>query len=227
MLTLAKATLESLTFDFDSRDQIELKDGTRAYIRLVCPSDKSHLIRGFGRLSPESRYMRFMGAKQELSAKELRYLTEVDQLDHFAIGAMRVLPDGSEDGIGIARLIRLREEPAVAEAAVAVIDEMQGKGLGRHLLKRLAEAAHERGIERLRCELFANNRRVRALLEELAEQTFASEEDGVVTLDLTLPTPTVGERMRNVLLRSGLSRAFKLVASGRLHAGPTRGPPAG
>ncbi len=123
-----------------------LRDGTPIVLRLLTPEDKSLLQEGFERLSAESRYARFFSPKLALTADELRYLCEIDQENHFAIGAVRA--DGDDDGdgpddgrgdgpndgqvgLGIARFIRLAEPPATAEAAITVADEAQGRGLGK------------------------------------------------------------------------------------------------
>ena len=57
-------------------------------------------------------------------------------------------PDGTDEGIGVARFIRSKTDPGAAEAAVAVIDDWQKKGVGTLLLLRLAAAAREREITR-------------------------------------------------------------------------------
>src|SRR5207245_4362935 len=98
------------------------------------------------RLSPTSRYRRFLSAKDHLTDREWRYFTEVDGINHFALGAVRHA-DGQEEGLGVARFIRLIDRPTVAEPAVVVADPWQRKGLGRLLLARLVAAASERGID--------------------------------------------------------------------------------
>ena len=47
----------------------------------------------------------------------------------------------AETGVGVARFVRAADDPTVAEAAIAVSDEMQHKGLGRQLTLTLARAA--------------------------------------------------------------------------------------
>ena len=76
---------------------------------------------------------RFFGGKHCLSDVELRYFTELDHFDHFAIGAVELNGSGEEgDGIGIARFVRLPHDAECAEVAITVIDRMQGKGVGRN-----------------------------------------------------------------------------------------------
>ena len=88
-----------------------------------------------------------MAPKARLTEGELRYLTDVDGVDHFAIGAARRHLMSKDEGVGSARFVRIAEEPDTAEPAVTVIDSYQGKGLGSILLQRLIEAAWERSFE--------------------------------------------------------------------------------
>jgi hypothetical protein len=48
-------------------------------------TDRDLLLRGFNRLSPESRYRRFLVPIADLSESAIRYLTEVDHHDHEAM----------------------------------------------------------------------------------------------------------------------------------------------
>jgi hypothetical protein len=61
---------------------VVLRDGSAVLIRQVRSTDAALLADGFGRLSAASRRRRFRGVKKELSAAELRYLTDVDHHDH-------------------------------------------------------------------------------------------------------------------------------------------------
>jgi hypothetical protein len=79
---------------------IVLRDGSRIRLRQGHRSDKALLLRGFARLSPESRHRRFLGATPKMSGETVRYLTEIDHHDHEAIAA---LDEETGDGIGIAR----------------------------------------------------------------------------------------------------------------------------
>jgi GNAT superfamily N-acetyltransferase len=171
-------------------------------LRCVRPDDKERLRAGFQRLSPESRYLRFHGVKTELSEQELRYLTEIDGVRHFALGAHRA--GNEDDGVGIARLIQLDGEPGVAEAAITVADDMQGKGLGTLLFQRLVAAAAERGIEHVRCLVLGSNHAMQDLLRKLAlADTRVTIEQGVATIDLRLDDAALYE-----LLRLAAQRVF-------------------
>lgn len=152
----------------DYRERVRLADGREAVLRLVIPADKPLLKRGMDDFSPESRFHRFLGTKPALSDDELRYLTEVDGVDHFAIGATLAGPEGDEQGIGVARFVRFRDDPGVAEPTVAVLDAYQRLGLGTMLFERLVAAARERGVRRFSGRMLTHNDAMRRLLRRLA-----------------------------------------------------------
>jgi len=163
------------------REEHVLDDGTPIVLRHVQPSDAAELRRGFEKLSPSSRYRRFLGGVHSLSDERIRYLTSVDGHDHVAIVAVTRAPGSAEEtGLGIARFIRLADDPTVAEAAITVIDDFQGKGLGRILGLTLARAGIERGIKRFRGEVLANNEPVRQLLEEVGAVVHRERDDSLV-----------------------------------------------
>jgi GNAT superfamily N-acetyltransferase len=166
-----------------------LDDGTKVQLRLVRPEDKDVLRAGFDRWSAESRYSRFLTPKASLSDAELRYLCEIDHEDHVAIGALRddAAPDEPPVGLGIARFIRLPDRPNIAEAAVAVADEAQRKGLGELLLRRLIAAAHERGVERFRFEVLGTIAGMAALLAKIAPERSVEQTAGVMSIEIALP----------------------------------------
>lgn len=175
-------------FTADYVEHATLRDGTAVILRLVEPQDKELLKRGFDGWSPESRYARFFVPKLRLTDEELTYLCDVDQENHFALGAIRE-GDGEPRGLGIARFIRLADvegEPVTAEAAIAVCDEMQGKGLGRMLFERLVAAAAERGIERFRFEVLGGNTSMKQLIDALAPVHTTEVGGGVMSIDFAL-----------------------------------------
>ncbi len=179
-------------FDRGWVEHAALRDATSVRLRLLGPGDKDLLRGGFERLSADSRYTRFLVPKVALTAAELAYLTEIDQETHVAIGAVADGPDG-EVGLGVARFVRLPGEARpTAEAAVAVADEAQGKGLGRLLFLRLVAAAEERGIERFRCEVLCSNASMKTLIDRIAPERTVAIGDGVMSIDFTLPSVAAG-----------------------------------
>jgi ribosomal protein S18 acetylase RimI-like enzyme len=200
-------------FTADYAERATLRNGMPVVLRLVVRDDIDTLRRGFERWSPESRYARFLTPKQRLTEAELRYLCDVDQESHFALGA--ILEDAEESvGLGIARFIRLPSEagePVTAEAAIAVADEAQGQGLGRLLFMRLVAAAAERGIERFRCEVLGSNQSMQTLIDDIAPEHSTRGDGGVLSIDFALPHATATETERS---ESALYRFFRAAAEG-------------
>jgi GNAT superfamily N-acetyltransferase len=149
-------------FTPDYQEEIALDDGTIVRLRLIRPDDKPRLVEILARLSPLSRTMRFFAARARFTQNELRHLTELDGIDHVAILVLR-----GEESLGVARFVRSERGGLVAEPALAVIDEFQGRGIGRILVRRLAAAAHERGIRRFEAEVLPRNGAALRLLREL------------------------------------------------------------
>jgi RimJ/RimL family protein N-acetyltransferase len=163
-------------------ESVMLRDGSEVLIRPVRADDAELLAAGFARLSPESRRLRFLTAKDSLRPAELRYLTDVDHHDHEAIGA---LDPADGQGVGIARYIRDGADPRTAEIAVTVADGWQGRGLGTELVNRLAERARGEGIERFVALTAGGNVAMGLLLRRMGG-TVLTREFGTTEYELSL-----------------------------------------
>jgi RimJ/RimL family protein N-acetyltransferase len=144
---------------------VRLEDGTALLVRPIEPADKAMLAAGLTRLSETSRQRRFLGPKPRLTTAELRYLTEVDGHDHYAVVA--VTPERG-DIVASARWVRLPTDPEAAEAAVVVCDALQNKGLGKQLARMLADAASAEGIRRVHATMLSDNPPALALMRVIA-----------------------------------------------------------
>src|SRR3954469_15719353 len=91
----------------------------------IRPEEKDGLVAGLGRLSDRSVYQRFLAPKPRLTASELRYLTEVDFVDHYALVA--VLERSPDVIVGVGRWVRDERDGEAAEIAVVVADDLQGR----------------------------------------------------------------------------------------------------
>jgi GNAT superfamily N-acetyltransferase len=160
-----------------------LRNGTRVRLRTLGREDRERYLAGFARLSDETRYRRFFSAiPQRMPEALVRRMLDTDGWNHLAIAAERIGADGrAEDAIvGVARFIRDRNDPARAEAAVTVADELHHQGLGRLLLAELARAARVRGVSRLEAQVLAGNEPMRALLRSFGAGKPRREDDRLV-----------------------------------------------
>lgn len=163
--------------------RLTLRDGTRILVRPVVPGDKERLVAGLERLSPESRYRRFMTAVTRIPPRQLAYFTEIDYVHHHALGAVSLDEEG-EPGIGIARYVRLVDAPDVAEVAVVVVDAFHGRGLGSLLLRALAAVAGENGIQRFSAEILGDNHAARAMVARLGGRIVKGGNPLLMTMDV-------------------------------------------
>ena len=153
-----------------------LQDGLRVVIRPIRPSDRALLENSRDRFSDESMRRRFLAPKPRLSGSELRYLTEVDGHDHYAIVAVPVDDLGSI--VAVARFVRLADDPETAEAAIIVADDLQGHGLGKRLAHELADAGRDRGVRRFTASMLTGNKAALALMRTLSDRLDSHYEAG-------------------------------------------------
>ena len=158
-----------------------LADGARLGVRPISADDRDALSTWFGRLSPESRRRRFHGPKPRLSARELKYLTEVDHVSHTALVAI----DERGRMVGEARYATEEPDGRVADFAVTVADDWQGRGVGSSLSARLVRAARGNGIARLTALTLAENRAAQRLLLRLGFR-YAGSDGGALAYELAL-----------------------------------------
>jgi 3-methyladenine DNA glycosylase AlkD/GNAT superfamily N-acetyltransferase len=167
-------------------ESLTLKDGTQVIIRPIQPDDADDLQTAFQRLSMESIYLRFLSFKKELPEEEARYLASVDYTSRMAFVA--ICKENNRDiVVGVARYAMLENvHPEIAESAVVVEDEYQGRGLGKLLLSRLVNYARTRGIHYLRGNLQIGNNRMLDLVRRsgLPHQTRFVDGFWEVTIDL-------------------------------------------
>ena len=159
------------------------------------PDDAPGLAEAFEQLSETSRYGRFFTHKTHLSAQTLAFLTDVDHHDHEALVA--VAP-GSGQLVGVARFIRSPRDPGQAEAAVAVIDSWQRRGLGTALVGELVQRAAEEGIWHFVVEILADNRPSLILAHRLGDAETTRQGSTVsARIDLTAATEQAGTPSRD------------------------------
>ena len=181
---------------------VELRDGSRVRLRPGRSTDRDLLISGFQRLSPESRYRRFLTATPELTPDMVRYLTDIDHHGHEAIIAI----DETGEGLGVARYVRDPARPDSAEVAVTVIDDWQGRGLGTLLLETLSARARLEGIRSFTALMLATNETMMDLLRHVEpDLQVTGREPGTVEIEMPIPKVGLSPALRKLLRISARS----------------------
>lgn len=151
---------------------VSLLDGSKVTIRALRKED-AKLERNFIRdLSPESRWMRFLGQIAEPSDSLIRKLTELDYQHDMAFIALSH-EGGTTREVGVSRY-SLGPDGQSCECAVTVADAWQGKGLGTILMRDLIDIARKRGVHSMFSIDANENERMRELARDLG---FKRERD--------------------------------------------------
>lgn len=160
-------------FDPMSHWHETLRDGTRVLIRPISKDDAALEHAFIERLSPASRWYRFLG-QLKVSDDMIRRLTDIDYRRDMAFVALRH-EAGEKREIGVSRFC-LSDDGASCECAVAVSDEWQGRGLGHLLMRHLIEVARQRGIRRMFSVDSAGNDQMRDLAASLGFERKVDDE---------------------------------------------------
>jgi GNAT superfamily N-acetyltransferase len=90
-----------------------------------------------------------------------------------------------------------RRRPGAAEAAVAVIDAWQGRGLGGVLLRRLSARAAAAGIRTFAASVQTDNPSMLRLFERLGRVQARELEGGTIHIDVELPVDDARTLLRS------------------------------
>jgi len=172
--------------------RLTLRDGRVVDVRPLERGDREGLAAAIGRLSEQTRYLRFATAKPRLTKRELDFLVDIDHHHHEAIVA---IDPNTKHGVAAARYIQLPGEPGVAEIAATVTDAWQGHGLGTALLAQLAARARDEGYTTFRASVLASNQRSIAMLLTAGFSPLASC-GALREYELALPQPPPVVRLR-------------------------------
>lgn len=160
-----------------------LRDGRRLEIRALTADDRSDLTAAVARTSAESLRRRFFVSKRSFTDQETDFFLNLDFVNHVAL--LAVLEEGGRPVIaGGGRYIVMR--PGEAEIAFAVVDQYQGQGIGKALMRHLAAIAQAADLERLSAEVLAENRPMLRLFDQSGLRLRTKREADVLHVTLQL-----------------------------------------
>lgn len=148
--------------------------GGEYIVRPVHPDD-ADMLQGFVRkLSPESRYFRFVSSMQELPATMLSRFTLIDYDREMALVALYDESVTDASGavtettriVGVSRYIT-NPDRSTCEFSLVVADEFKGKGLGSRLMLSIMDFAREKGLTEIEGLVLANNPNMLKLMKGL------------------------------------------------------------
>ena len=172
----------NLSDEADSR-RLVLRDGSVATVRAAISSDAPAMRLFFHSLSADSRYSRFFTAGEPSDALVERLSDSSDPSRNLTLIAERSV-DGEVRIVAAASCTAVSTE--VAEAAFAVADQFQGKGLGTALLERLAVAAAELGFAKFQATTLVGNSPMLEVFRDSGFEIRSKSTGGSVDVRLTL-----------------------------------------
>jgi acetyl coenzyme A synthetase (ADP forming)-like protein len=163
-----------------------LRDGSTLRLRAPSRADAGAFAAFFAALSDRSRYLRFHGFRRVDDALIEQFLVDPDCA---LIGTL------GDRIVAVANYVRLRD-PAAAEVAFVVADDLQGRGLGTRLLEQLAARAAAEGIERFVAEVSTDNRAMLDVFTHAGFEIARQLESGEVEVQFPIaPTEVFRERV--------------------------------
>ncbi len=170
-----------------------LRDGRTLRLRPPSPGDADALLAFFGALSQRSLYLRYHGFPR-MGSRLVDPLLEPDWQERGVLLGALVEGNG-ERVVAVANYVRLRD-PKLAEAAFAVADEHQGRGIGTRLLEQLAAHAGEVGIERFVAFVLPDNRAMLGVFASAGFELTRELESGEVEVQFPIaPTERYREQV--------------------------------
>ena len=160
-----------------------LRGGNSVELRALRPDDRADLIAAVGRTSDQSLYRRFFGLKRSFSEQEAAFFVNVDFVNHVALVAVI---DERERSVIVGGGRYIVVQPGQAEVAFAVIDEYQGRGIGRALMLHLATIARAAGLQTLIAEVLPENTPMLQLFKTSGLRVSTKREAQVVHVTLRL-----------------------------------------
>ncbi|HEX6256033.1 MAG TPA: GNAT family N-acetyltransferase [Euzebyales bacterium] len=204
-----------------------LRDGSTVWIRTVDESDLERLKAFLDGLSIESRLLRFFSGGIDIE-RTARWAVEPEQHDGYAL----VATTGADERI-IAHASYDRDRPGAdrAEAALAVADTFQGRGLGTLLLGQLAEIADGRGVDVFTAHVLPQNHRMLEVLRDAGFPLTRRTVPGEIEIEFPTALDSEGrsrfEHRERLAAAAAVRRVLEPTAVAVIGASRQRGTPGG
>lgn len=164
------------------------KDGYWLYARLIQSEDTPRLVHLFDLLSSQARQRRFHQNVDHLDAETVsRHAYNFATVDNLSTGGAVVVVDHQGAGQKLVAVLRLgAPEQGIAEVAVVVRDDFQGRGVGRALLQRLPTLARRMQVHTVIAAIEVDNLPALRLFRRLKFPMTSHTSRGVTELRFSL-----------------------------------------
>ena len=156
--------------------------GSEVTIRPIKPEDADMEVDFVRKLSPETKYFRFMNTVRELPPAMVVRLTQIDYFREMAFVATVPSEDGeTEIEVGVCRYA-VNPDGESCEFAVVVADDWQHRGLARKMMGTLIETARDRGLKYMNGVFLSQNERMLKFVQNLGFVLSNDPDDNTVKL---------------------------------------------
>jgi RimJ/RimL family protein N-acetyltransferase len=174
-----RTVTELYTYPTELDAHLTLTDQRRVLIRALHRGEERPIRVLHARLSPRTRYLRFLSPMPTLPDALVRQLACVDYRRRLAVVA-------EDEGAGCTGVVALASVGAVgettAEVAIVVQDDWQRQGVGTAVVSKLLDAAEKRGFERFVATIAADNSIILRLLDRVGRVVASHTSFGVTEL---------------------------------------------
>lgn len=147
--------------------RVTLRDGRKVILRPIVEADAAEIVQAFERLSPQSRYYRFMRHKKQLDGGTVQRGVHPQPGRDCVLVATIPAADGI-DIVGAAQYVQAAEpDDRTCEFAVTVAEDWRGSGLATELLSSLLRRARSDGYDTMEGFVIAENTAMLALARAL------------------------------------------------------------
>jgi acetyltransferase len=161
-----------------------LRGGGEYTVRPVHPDDATMLQEFVRKLSPESRYFRFVSSMQELPTTMLSRFTLIDYDREMALVAVHHERQQDANGettetariVGVSRYVT-NPDRTTCEFSLVVADDFKGLGLGSRLMLSIMDFAREKGLTEIEGLVLTHNSAMLKLMRGLGFQVKPFPED--------------------------------------------------
>jgi len=181
------------TYPAQYEAEVLLKDGSSILVRPIRADDTTSWVEFVGRLSAQTKYLRFHYMPKEMGLEDAVRFCTVDYRNTFGFIA-EVLRETKRDIVAIGRYYRLPDHHS-AEVALTVEDIYQNRGLGTSMLEQLANVARENGIDTFEADVLGENDQMMSVLRDYGFHINSELQTGVYRVTFPIAqTPVVVEK---------------------------------
>ena len=137
--------------------------GATIVLRPIRPEDEPQHRAFVELLEPQDLRLRFFSSRRELPRSELARLTQIDYAREMAFIAVRTLPGGTAQTLGVVRAVT-DPDNVDAEFAIIVRSDLKGHGLGHLLLRKMIDFLSAQGTQRMVGHVLRENDAMRELM---------------------------------------------------------------